>query len=259
MEDHSDYFKIATAYNQVELRRRGKRVELLSPGGALQSVLDLEHPESLQLANLENLMAIQLFVPSPRRVLLLGTAAGSLIHYLRHYHPLATIIAVDIDVELIERLLSLGLLPPADERLTYVYDDARHVIAHDAGGHDLLLVDVFNGAQSPAWLGERETLERLRSLLAPGGAAGFNLLIDSEHDFRRFYRRLRTVFADRTLCLPVAGLENTIAYALRSAPPAREFGEWIAHADALAEPLGLELRRILALIYNSNPVGGGVL
>lgn len=259
MEGEDSHFKLTTAHNRIDVHRRGQRVELRSPGGALQSVLDLDRPARLQLANLEALMAIQLFVAAPRRVLLLGTAAGSLLHYLRGHHPRAHLTAVDIDAELVERMLALGYLPPADARLTYVYDDARHFIAHQRGEYDLLLVDVFSGAQSPRWLRERGTLQRLRGLLGADGAAGFNLLIGSEHDFRGFYRELRAVFDGKTLCLPVAGFENTIAYALRAAPPVRGMSEWLARAERLAGPLDLDLARILAVIYGTNPVGGGVL
>jgi len=259
MESIVEKFNIATAFNHIELRRCGNRVELLSPGDAMQSVIDLEHPERLQLGNLEHLMAIQLFLPPPRRILLLGTAAGSLLHYLRHHHPGAEITAVDIDQDLVEQMLARGYLEPPDDRLAYVYADAREFIAREHSGYDLVLVDIFTGAQSPRWLGEREVLEHLRRLLGARGAVGFNLLIGSDHDFRQFYRGLRRVFDGKTLCLPVAGFENTICYAFRASPPARDLGGWTEQADRRSEELGIDLRRLLAVIYNTNPVGGGIL
>ena len=55
--------------------------------------LDLENPHHLELKNLEYLMAVLLFIPDPERILMLGTAAGSLLHFLKYHYPEARITA----------------------------------------------------------------------------------------------------------------------------------------------------------------------
>ena len=60
-----------------------------------------------------------------------------------------------------------------------------------------MLVDVFNGAQSPPWLLEKSTLQQLHDMTSDNGALAFNLLIDSDHDFKLFYRDLRQLFSNR--------------------------------------------------------------
>jgi spermidine synthase len=259
MEEKCKNFKIETAYNRIDAHFLPGRLELRSGDDALQSAIDLEKPHQLALRNLEYLVAVLLFIPQPERVLMLGTAAGSLLHFLRYYYPEAAITAVDIDVEFIEQLLDMGILPPAQAGLSYVYDDAARFIEHCEQNYDLILIDVFNGAQSPAWLLERNATNNLFRLLTKRGALAYNLLIDSEHDFKRFYRDLRLVFDQQTLYLPVQGLENTIAYGIRSPPPPLEMTQYMQLAVELSERLEIDFMRVLAVIYNTNPVGRGVI
>lgn len=252
-------FKIETTYNNINACYLQGRLELRSGDNALQSVIDLKSPHHLALRNLEHLVAVLLFIPRPERVLILGTAAGSLLHFMRYYYPETEVTAVDIDIELIEQLLAKKILPGAQTGLSYVYDDARHFIRHCEQNYDLIIIDVFAGAQSPTWLLEKEVTSNLFRLLNERGALAYNLLIDSEHDFKRFYRSLRLVFDEQTLCLPVEGLENTIAFAFRSPSSARDMSENMEQALALSEYLEIDLMRVLAVIYDTNPIGRGVI
>ena len=259
MEEKTKNFKIKTVHNSINACFLQGRLELRSGDNALQSVIDLQKPHRLELRNLEYLMGVLLFIPQPRRILMLGTAAGSLLHFLRHHYPETDITAVDIDVELIEQLLEIEILPPAQSGLNYVYDDAAHFIKHCDQDYDLILIDIFSGAQSPSWLQEKHVTNDLFHLLTARGALAYNLLIDSEHDFKRFYRDLRLVFDEKTLCLPVQGFENTIAYGIRCSRPALEMTQNMQQAIALSERLEIDLMRVLAVIYNTNPVGLGII
>ena len=259
MEEESKNFKLETAYNRVNLYRQRNWFELRSEDNALQSRIDLEHPHRLGLKNLEHLMAVLLFMPEPGSVLLLGTAAGSLVHFLRHYLPAARLDALDIDTELVEKMLELEILPAPGGGLRYIYADARRFVAGGDETYDLILVDIFSGAQSPAWLLEKEGIDQLHRRLGGNGALACNLLIDSAHEFKNFYRGLRLGFDGRSLCLPVAGFENTIAYGLRRAPPPRDMAAWLEHAMQLSERYEIDFAAILSVIYDTNPVGGGVL
>ncbi len=259
MEDKIKNFKVETAHNRINVCSRQGRLEIRSGDNALQSVINLANPHHLELKNLEYLMAVLLFIPVPERILMLGTAAGSLLHFLKHHYPRSDITTVDIDVKLIEQLLKREVLPPAQIGLRYVYDDAAHFVAHCDQSYDLILVDIFNGSQSPAWLLEKESINNLYRLLTSRGALAYNLLINSEHDFKRFYRNLRLVFDKQTLCLPVKGFENTIAYGIRTPGPVRDMSMNISCATSLSEKLGIDLMHVLSVIYNTNPTGHGII
>ena len=259
MEDKIKNFKIETTYNRINVCNHQGRLEFRSGDNALQSVIDLANPHHLELKNLEYLMGVLLFIPDPERILMLGTAAGSLLHFLKHHYPCSDITTVDIDVELIEQLLKREILSPAQTGLSYVYDDAAHFVAHCDQTYDLILVDIFNGSQSPAWLLEKESINNLYRLLTRRGALAYNLLVNSEHDFKRFYRNLRLVFDEQTLCLPVEGFENTIAFGICTPQPARDMTLNIKYATSLSQRLEIDLMRVLSVIYNTNPVGRGVI
>ena len=259
MEEETKNFKIETAYNCINLHQQGQRLELRSNDNALQSLVDLRNPHKLELRNLQHLMSALLFIPEPERVLMLGTAGGSLLHFLRHYYPQTDITAVDIDVKLVEKMMQMEVLPRAESGLTYVYDDAAHFIKASNQTYDLILADIFTGAQSPAWLLEKQFISGLYNQLTERGAVAYNLLIDSEHDFKLFYRDLRLVFNRQTLCLPVKDYENTIAFGIRHPLPERDMTWYMQHAMTLSERLEIDFLQILSVIYNTNPVGAGVL
>ena len=259
MEVPVENFKIRTAYNDLHVCRRQGLLELRSRDKALQSVIDPRAPERLCLKNLEHLMVALLFIPEPRRILVLGTAAGSLIHYLRHALPRAQITAVDIDEELVARMLQLRVLPPAGDRLEYVHADAAAFIAAERRTFDLVLADIFTGAHSPAWLLRRQTSEALHRLCGERGAVSYNLLLASDHDFNAFYRSLRRIYAENTLFLPVPGFENRIACAVRHAQSALDMNQRLRQAASLSSSLGIDFVQLLSVAYNSNPSGVGLL
>ena len=259
MDDSIKNFKIDTNYNSIHLVYHQGRLELRSQDKSLQSVINLENPHHLELRNLEYLMSVLLFVAAPRRILMLGTAAGSLLHFLRYHYPQAHITAVYVDNELIEQLLELEILPPADDRLAYICADARQIIQHNKQSFDLVIVDVFNGAQSPPWLLETASIQQLHDLLSNNGALAFNLLIDSDHDFRLFHRAVRQQFQQQTLCLPVGGLENKIVYGVRGKLEASDMTSNMQTALELSAQLDIDFMPILSVIYNTNPVGEGLI
>jgi spermidine synthase len=259
MDDGNRNFKIETKFNSIHLVYHQGRMELRSQDKSLQSVINLEKPHHLELRNLEHLMSVLLFVAPPQRILMLGTAAGSLLHFLRYHYPQADISAVDIDKQLIEKLLDLDILPPADDRLTYICDDAQQIIKHSEQNFDLVLVDVFKGVQSPPWLLEKSSIQQLHGLVNDNGALAFNLLVESDHDFRLFNLAVRQQFQQQTLCLPVSGLENRIVFGVRGKSTATDMTSNIQVALELSAQLGIDFVPILSVIYNTNPVGEGLI
>jgi spermidine synthase len=252
-------FNIETAFNSLRLVYHQGKLELRGGGKSLQSAINLETPHRLELSNLEHLMSVLLFMPAPARILMLGTAAGSLLHFLRHHYPQAHITAVDIDKNLVDQLLQLEILPAADERLTYLCADAADYIRRCQQAYDLLLVDIFDGARSPGWLLANSTIRQLHDLVREHGALAFNLLVDSDHDFRQFYREFRQQFRQQAVSLPVAGLENRIVYGIRGEFAARDMNTNLQTALDMSDRLGIDFMPILALIYNTNPAGSGLI
>ena len=259
MAEDSKIFKTRSKYNDLSIKTNANKLELRTNTDALQSVIDLDHPEKLSLKNLEYMVAVLLFIPQPERILLLGTGGGSLVHFLRYHYPDSHLTSVDIDGELLDLMQNKMLLPKADEHLTYVIDDASSYLEHCDQQFDLILVDIFIGDQSPSWLLGADSMQRLHTLLSTTGAAAYNLLIDCESEFNLYYRDLRDVFSQQTLCIPVEGYDNTIAYGLRYSPDEQDMSVYMQQALDLGQVHDINYMEVLSAIYMTNPAGAGVI
>ncbi len=252
-------FKLKTRYAELKITQSAKQLELHTDSNALHSVINLQAPQKLALKNLEYLVGILLFLPEPAKILLLGTGGGSLVHFLRFHYPNSHLTALDLDAELLEFMHQKMRLPKGDQFLSYVIDDADHYLHHCTQHFDLILVDIFTGTQSPEWLLELQSMQRLFSLLSDQGAVSYNLLIDSEHALRLFYRRLRHAFNGLTLGLPVEGFDNTIAYGLRYQTAERGMSWYMQQASSLGASHDIDYMAVLSAIYSSNPAGSGII
>jgi spermidine synthase len=259
MADQSNFFKVTSHHRDLSIKTNANTLELRSNSNTLQSVINVDHPEKLALKNLEYLIAILLFIPQPKRILLLGTGGGSLVHFLRHHYPDSHLTSVDIDGELLNLMHERMRLPRANDHLTYVIDDAAHYLQLCSQTFDLILVDIFIGDQSPDWLLSADNMQRLYGLLNESGAVAYNLLIDNESEFSQYYRSLRDVFSQQTLCIPVAGYDNTIAYGVRYQAEEQDMSSYMQLALDLGETHDINYMEILSAIYATNPSGAGVI
>ena len=259
MNSVSKTFKATTKYASLSIVQKADCVELRSDTNALHSVIDLKNPQRLALRNLEYLMGVLLFIPAPQKILLLGTGGGSLIHFLRHHYPRSHLTSVDNDSELQDLIRQKMLLPEAGENLVYLIDDASHYLQHCEQKFDLILVDIFSGSQSPGWLLESPTMRQLYNLLTDQGAVAYNLLVDSDHDFKLFFENLGQLFKQQILSLAVDGFENRLVYGFYCAPPRREMSYYIERAIAMAELQDIDYLSVLSTIYTTNPIGSSVI
>ena len=254
-----DAIKFKTRHTSLSILRTDNTLDLRFCADSLQSRINIKNPYRLELKNLKYLSAILLFLPAPQNILLLGTGGGSLIHFLRYHYPRSSLTSVDFDAELQELMHLNMLLPEANKNLHYVIDDAANFLYHCQQQFDLILVDIFDGSQSPAWLLEPPGIRQILSLLSDRGAVAYNLLIDSEHDFNLFRRNLNQIFAEQTLFLPVEGYDNTLAYGFRYHPPQQGMPYYMQHASSMAELHDINYNEVLAAIYSTNPIGSGLI
>jgi len=258
MTSNPPTFKAQTPYNHISIRQMDSKLELFA-GDALQSAIDLNNPHRLLLKNLTALMGILLFIPEPKRILVLGTAGGSLVQFFQHHYTQCQITTIEIDAELLALMHSHMQLPIADDRLTYVIDDAEHYLQHCQQKFDLIITDLFIGNQSPEWLLNAESMQIINRCLSDQGGVAYNLMIPGEYAFKQYYRDLRQVFNRQTLCLPVTDLDNTLAYAFRYKVPERDMDWYMQNALKLGEVHDINYMEILSTIYTTNPSGHGVI
>ncbi len=109
----------------------------------------------------------------PRRIAILGNAAGTVARAFGHFFPRTAVDAVEIDGELTE--LGRRYFDLRNPRMRTFAEDARPWLERSAGGYDAIMVDAYRQPYIPFYLATREFFELARERLAPGGVVIVNV------------------------------------------------------------------------------------
>ena len=163
----------------------------------------------------------------PRRVLMLGNAAGTTARAFGALYPGVAYDGVELDPQVsavARRYFGLGRIP----RLTVYTADARPFLRATHRRYDLIMIDAYRQPYVPFYLATREFFALCRARLAPGGIVALNVA---------------TVPGDPRL---VDGVAGTLATEFPQVVvwPALRFNELVVGLSAASSPA--ELRRRLA-------------
>jgi spermidine synthase len=140
--------------------------------GAPQSHVDLADPTHLVFEYIRRMAtAIDLIAPAgvPLRALHLGGGGLTLPRYIAATRPGSPQRVVEIDGELVE-LVRRSLPLPARAAIKVRVGDAREAVSGMRdGSYDLVVLDVFAGARTPAHLASVEFITEVARVLAPDG------------------------------------------------------------------------------------------
>jgi spermidine synthase len=140
--------------------------------GAPQSHVDLTDPTHLVFEYIRRMAAaIDLIAPpgEPLRALHLGGGAMTLPRYIAATRPGSPQRVVEIDAELVE-LVRRSLPLPQRASIKVRVGDAREAVSGmREGSYDLVVLDVFAGARTPAHLASVEFMSAVARVLAPDG------------------------------------------------------------------------------------------
>jgi spermidine synthase len=140
--------------------------------GAPQSHVDLTDPTHLLFEYIRRMAtAIDLIAPpgEPLRALHLGGGAMTLPRYIAATRPGSSQRVVEIDGQLVE-LVRRALPLPARASIKVRVGDAREAVSGmREGSYDVVVLDVFAGARTPAHLASVEFVSAVARVLAPDG------------------------------------------------------------------------------------------
>ena len=112
---------------------------------------------------------------APRRVAILGNAAGTTARAYRRYFPRTRVDGVELDRELSE--IGRRLFDMRNPRLHLYHEDARPFLRRIDARYDVIAVDAYRQPYIPFYLTTREFFELARDRLAPGGV----LIVNAGH------------------------------------------------------------------------------
>ncbi|MFG1602796.1 spermidine synthase [Actinoplanes sp. NPDC049265] len=208
--------------------------------GTPQSYVDLADPTHLEFEYVRRMAtALDLLTPAgqPLRVLHLGGGALTLPRYLAATRPGSPQRVVEIDGELVELVRrELPINPKAKIRVRVA--DAREVVSGaTGGGYDVIVLDVFAGARTPAHLASAEFFAEVARVLAAGGFLLANIADGPPLRYARTQvATIRTALPEACLIADAAVLRgrrfgNLVVVAGRTPPPVAELtrraaGDW---------------------------------
>ena len=200
--------------------------------GAPQSHVDLTDPTYLEFEYIRRMAAaIDLLTPpGPLRVLHLGGGALTLPRYVAATRPGSPQRVVEVDGPLVD--LVRGALPwdPKAKIRVRVGDAREAVTGMRDEGYDIVIVDVFAGARTPAHLASVEFVREAARVLAPTGWLIANVADGPPLAYARTQvATIRSVLPQACLVADAAVLRgrrfgNLVVIAGRTPPPVAELG-----------------------------------
>jgi spermidine synthase len=162
---------------------------ILSIGGAEQSHVNLEHPEEIFYEYLRRIGHLADLVAPPGEpitALHLGAGALTLARYIAATRPGSVQHAVELERELMDFVLRQLPLPAGSDVAVHI-GDARDQLASFAAGpaFDLVILDVFAGADAPEHLTTGEFYREASAALKPQGLLVVNVGDDPGLAFAR--------------------------------------------------------------------------
>jgi len=219
----------------------------------MQSEMSLKAPHDLAIRYTQKMMAFLLFLPRPKRIVLIGLGGGSLIKFCHRRMPGTHLTAVELDPEVIA-FRDAFLVPPDDERLQILQADGAEYIANADKGIDVLLVDAFDKTGFAPSLANREFFENAFAKLAGNGVLVINLAGEKE-SYEGLIGEAMHVFDDQVIVISVPDDGNHVLYAFKE----RYFEprwRWLHnYAKELRAKFGLDFPAFVQKMERSSKLG----
>ena len=122
-------------------------------------------------------------LPAINRVLVLSSGIGSAVQIFEHlgFRPQFTLVDHDeVILRLAEEILG------RDERIKTVCCDAASFVENNQERFDLVVIDIFESREVPAFVSSEAFIRQCRQRLSAGGSIVVNFMINNERDRQRF-------------------------------------------------------------------------
>ncbi|KQY89235.1 hypothetical protein [Pelomonas sp. Root1444] len=179
----------------------------------IQSRMQVQRPDALDLAYTRTMMAFLLFVPRPERLAMIGLGGGSLAKFCHRHLAETQIEVVEINPHVIA-LREQFQVPADGTRFRVRRGDGADFVRHTHDRLDVLLVDGFDHEGQPPALCSQAFYDDCRAALRADGLLAVNLHT-AHPEFQRHAARLTRAFDGEVLLVGDKDCSNTIAFAGR--------------------------------------------
>lgn len=183
----------------------------------VQSAMKLSAPNDLQLTYSRGIMSCLVFGLPLRDVLVVGLGGGSIPKFIHHYLPAMRTRVVEIDPQIIAVARLHFHLPPDDDRLQVILDDAAAYLPAHPHSAQLLVLDVFDGRGIPPELYSQVFFDHAAAVLGDSGLLAVNLW-GSDRNFDVYLQRIEHSFGGQVLVMPTGRPGNIVVFGFRRPP-----------------------------------------
>ena len=176
-EDGRVIYETDTEYQYARVIERddGSRALELNEGQAQHSIYDPRTVLTDDVWDGHLVLPFTALEEPPRRVAILGNAAGTTSRAYEEFFPSTRVDGVEIDSELSE--IGRRYFEMDNPRLRLFHEDARPFLRRTDERYDVISVDAYRQPYIPFYLATREFFELCRDRLAPGGV----LIVNAGH------------------------------------------------------------------------------
>ncbi len=219
----------------------------------MQSEMSLKAPDDLVIRYTQKMMAFLLFLPRPKRIVLIGLGGGSLIKFCYRRMLGTQLTAVELDPEVIA-FRDTFMVPPYDGRLQILEADGATFMESTDKGIDALLVDAFDRTGFAPALANRQFFENAFAKLSGNGVLVINLAGEKE-SYAGLIGEVMHVFDDQVIVISVPDDGNHVLYAFKE----RHFEprwRWLHnYAKELRAKFGLDFPAFVQKMERSSKLG----
>jgi spermidine synthase len=227
----------------------------------IQGAMRVARPFALELDYTREMMVPLLLQsePWPRKVLVIGLGAASVLKFLWRHRPQTKFTVIEIDPRVVGMARQYFKLPDDAARLDIKIADGADFVISSKQRFDLILVDGFDADARAGRLDTVPFYLDCKARLATDGLLCLNLL-SRRKDFSKSVARLQDAFDGHAIAFPSCDSGNAIALASADAvPPAPTFDDLKQAAGELKATTGLNLMPTLARLAESRHLSGGIL
>ncbi len=184
---------------------------------AIQSRMDLRHPDALSLDYTRLMMGFLLLCPNPARIAMIGLGGGSLAKFCYRYLPATAITVVEISAEVIATR-DVFLVPADGERFRVLQGDGAEFVAHRTSAFEVLLVDGYDQHGLAPSLSSDAFYQACANALVDGGVLVVNLNLDEGNSAQQL-DAIQRRFGEHAFAVTGTGKTNRVVFAQKSDVP----------------------------------------
>lgn len=245
---HSDFFN----NHLVEIVDNGDYRSLYFAGSILQSRISITAPHNLVLYYTRYMMAALLVQPQPKRVLLIGIGAGTLVSFLNHHFPECILDAVDHSPQVIN--LALGYFRmPNEPPISIHCSDGLEFLAqrNNRRRYDVILIDAFDENGMSKTIYTEDFFALCRKSLASDGVLSCNLWSGNLQELETVKQAFNKHSASR-IYLPVQERGNIVGLGFNTPTPWEKIDRPEKELKELGKRYGFDITEIVRIAKKNN-------